>query len=84
MKNLINAIARLLLGLKRPSKATNTRLLRERGETLSSFIIREATSADIPALAALHVKTWNETYWYVKHPPGCGLSAAPSHAAFLA
>jgi GNAT superfamily N-acetyltransferase len=73
MKNLINAIARFRLGLKRPSKATNTRLLRERGETLSSFIIREATSADIPALAALHVKTWNDTYGNVKHPPSYGL-----------
>ncbi|HEX3448001.1 MAG TPA: hypothetical protein VHS97_07085, partial [Isosphaeraceae bacterium] len=72
-KNLINAIARFLLGLKRPSKAANSRLLRERGETLSSFIIREATSEDIPALAALHVKAWNETYWNVKHPPSYGL-----------
>lgn len=25
--------------------------------------------ADIPALAALHVKTWSETYWSVRHPP---------------
>lgn len=69
MKNLITAIARFLLGLKRPSKATNTRRLWERGQTLSSFIIREATPADIPALAALHVKTWSETYWNVRHPP---------------
>lgn len=69
MKNLITAIVRVLLGLKRPSKATNTRRLWERGQTLSSFIIREATPADIPALAALHVKTCSETYWNVRHPP---------------
>ncbi len=69
MRNLINAIIRFLWGFKRPSKATNSRLLRERGETLDSLIIREATAQDVPALAALHVKTWADTYWAVKHPP---------------
>jgi len=69
MKNLINAIARFLLGLNRPSKAANTRLLRERGETLGSFMIREARPEDVPALAALHVKTWNETHGKFKSPP---------------
>jgi L-amino acid N-acyltransferase YncA len=69
MKNFINAIARFAFGLRRPSKATNLRLLRARGESLESLTIREAIPGDIPALAALHVKTWNETYWYVKHPP---------------
>lgn len=69
MKNLINAIARFLFGLRRPSKAANTRLLRQRGESLESLMIRQATAEDIPALAALHVKTWNETYWNVKNPP---------------
>lgn len=67
--SLKNAIARFLLGLRRSSKATNKRRLRERGETLGSFLIREATCGDIPAVAALHVKTWNETYWNVIHPP---------------
>src|SRR5260370_24553289 len=69
MKNFINAIARFLFGLRRPSKAANTRLLRQRAESLESLVIREATPEDIPALAALHVKTWNETYWNVKNPP---------------
>ena len=69
MKNFINVILRFINGLKRPSKQTNMRLLRERGEALSSFTIRETTEKDIPALAALHVKTWNETYWNVKKPP---------------
>ncbi len=69
MKNFINAILRFLNGLKRPSKQTNMRLLYERGETVSSFTIREATENEIPALAALHVKTWADTYWNVKNPP---------------
>jgi L-amino acid N-acyltransferase YncA len=73
MNNLINATTRFLRGLKRPSKATNARLLQERGETLSSFLIREATSADILALAALHVQAWNETYPHVKRPPSYAL-----------
>ena len=69
MKNFINAILRFLNGLKRPSKQTNMCLLHERGETVSSFTIREVTEKDIPALAALHVKTWADTYWNVKNPP---------------
>lgn len=32
-------------------------------------MIREATPGDIPELAALHVKTWSETYWTVTNPP---------------
>lgn len=34
-----------------------------------SLIIREATAADIPALAELHVKTWNATYPRVEKKP---------------
>ncbi|MRG45814.1 GNAT family N-acetyltransferase [Chitinophaga sp. SYP-B3965] len=62
MKNTINAILRFLNSLSRPSKARNMRLLRERGETPGSFLIREAVTEDVPALAVLHVQTWNETY----------------------
>ena len=69
MKNLVNAIARFVFGLRRPSKAANIRLLRARGESLDSLAIREAVREDIPALAALHVRTWNETYWNVRNPP---------------
>lgn len=36
---------------------------------LDSLVIREATREDIPALAALHVKTWNETYPMARQPP---------------
>src|SRR5262245_57061880 len=69
MKNLVNTIARFVFGLGRPSKAANLRLLCARGESLESLTIREAIAKDIPALAALHVKTWNETYWNVRNPP---------------
>lgn len=73
MKNFINAIARFLFGLRRPSKSANTRLLRQRGESPESLMIREATIEDLPALAAIHVQTWNETYWNVKNPPTYGI-----------
>jgi hypothetical protein len=69
MKNILNAIVRAVRGFRRPSKAANTRLLRERGEPLQSFEIRDATTGDIPALAELHVKTWTDTYWPVANPP---------------
>jgi len=36
---------------------------------LDSFAIREATAADIPKLAQLHVITWAATYPEVQHPP---------------
>jgi ribosomal protein S18 acetylase RimI-like enzyme len=46
----------------RPSAKDNARRLRERGETLDSIAFRDAVAADIPALAELHVTTWNATY----------------------
>ena len=48
--------------LFRPSAAANARRLTERGESPTSLRIREATAADIPRLAHLHVTTWNATY----------------------
>jgi ribosomal protein S18 acetylase RimI-like enzyme len=69
LKNILNSILRFWQGLGRPSKATSLRKLQERGETLNSFTIREATADDIPALAELHVKTWSETYPGVRQPP---------------
>lgn len=44
-------------------------MLRERNESLDSFLIREATVDDLAELAALHVRTWNETYPEVKAAP---------------
>jgi L-amino acid N-acyltransferase YncA len=69
VKNFINAVVRFLFGLRRPSKAANIRHLLDRGESLASFVVREAMPQDLAALAALHVKTWAETYWNVKNPP---------------
>ena len=57
------------MDIPRPSKAANIRRLSGRGERIESFIIREAIETDIPALAALHVKTWSQTYWTVLRPP---------------
>jgi ribosomal protein S18 acetylase RimI-like enzyme len=49
------------------------RLLAERGETLDSFVFRDATIADIPALAELHAVTWSQTYPNVRKPPTAAL-----------
>ena len=46
----------------RPSGQENARKLKERGESLDTIVCRDATAADIPALAELHVTTWNATY----------------------
>lgn len=62
MKGLINAALRWLAQRERPTKAENIRRLRERGESLDRLRWRDATPADIPALAQLHVVTWNATY----------------------
>ena len=62
MKTTIAASVRFLRGLRRPSKATNARRLRERGKELNSLVVREATVEDVPALAHLHVTTFNATH----------------------
>jgi L-amino acid N-acyltransferase YncA len=69
MSNLKILFLRFIMGLKRPSKQTNIRLLNKQGEPLSSFKIREAGPEDIPALANLHARTWQETYWTALSPP---------------
>ncbi|HEY1053827.1 MAG TPA: GNAT family N-acetyltransferase [Emticicia sp.] len=67
MKNVTTSILRFLLGLKRPSSGANKRLLHKNGETLSSFIIREAVAKDMEDLVTLHIQTWYETYGNSKH-----------------
>jgi GNAT superfamily N-acetyltransferase len=62
MKRIVFAIWRFAAGLTAPSKRRNLRRLRQRGETPGSFKVREATAADVPTLAQLHVTTWNATY----------------------
>lgn len=62
MKRALFSAWRVAAGLARPSTTGNLRRLRDRRESLESLTIREATPADIPALAQLHVTTWNATY----------------------
>ncbi len=62
VKHLVYVAWRILAGLLRPSRRGNLRRLRRRGECVSDLEIREATVADVPALARLHVTTWNATY----------------------
>jgi L-amino acid N-acyltransferase YncA len=69
MKNAFGVVKRFVLGLRRPSKAANLRQLRQRGESLEGVVIRDANRDDIPVLAALHVKTWSDTYPLTLHPP---------------
>ena len=53
----------------RHSRVRNLQRLEARGESLESFVFRDAVAADIPKLAALHVETWAATYPEVKRPP---------------
>ena len=53
---------RRVLALRRPSGRANTRALLARQESLEALTLRDAVTSDIPALAALHVATWNDTY----------------------
>lgn len=62
MKRLINAGWRTLAGLMRPTRRGNLRRLRARSEAIADLQIREATAADIPSLARVHVTSWNATY----------------------
>jgi ribosomal protein S18 acetylase RimI-like enzyme len=62
LKGVTVALWRGVTALLGPSKSSNVRAMRERAESPASLLIREATAADIPALAELHVTTWNATY----------------------
>lgn len=53
---------RNLLAIRRPSARANARALQARHESLAGLTLRDAVPADIPALAALHVTAWNDTY----------------------
>ena len=53
---------RSVLALRRPSARANMRALRIRQESLDRFVLCDAEAGDIPALAALHVATWNDAY----------------------
>jgi ribosomal protein S18 acetylase RimI-like enzyme len=60
---------RFLTSLRRSSKVVTPNLLRQQEDVHEPLIFRETICSDLPALAALHVKTWNDTYPDVKHPP---------------
>jgi len=62
LKSRIAGVQRWISARSRPKGAENARKLRERGESLDSITFRDAVAADIPALAELHVTTWNATY----------------------
>jgi ribosomal protein S18 acetylase RimI-like enzyme len=62
------AIQRWIAGRFRPRGAANARRLRIRGESLDTVVGRDAVAADIPALAELHVVTWNATYHTSRGP----------------
>lgn len=62
LKPRLAAIKRWINARSRPKGQANARRLQERRESLDSITLREAVAADIPALADLHVTTWNATY----------------------
>jgi ribosomal protein S18 acetylase RimI-like enzyme len=62
LKPGVAELKRWINSFSRPSGEENAKRLRERGESLDSIVFRDAVAADIPALAELHVTTWNATY----------------------
>ena len=68
LKPHLAAVQRRFNARTRPDGETNARKLRERGESLDTIIFRDATATDIPALAELHVTTWNATYNTTRGP----------------
>lgn len=68
LKPHLAAVQRWLNARSRNTGDANARRLRERGESLESIVFRDAVTADIPALAELHVTTWNATYNTTRGP----------------
>lgn len=68
VRPFIAAAQRWIGARSRPSGRTNARRLRERGESPDSITFRDAVASDIPALADLHVTTWNATYHTTQGP----------------
>jgi GNAT superfamily N-acetyltransferase len=62
LKPRLEDLKRRVNARSRPTGAENAVRLRERGESLDSIVVRDAVAGDIPALAELHVTTWNATY----------------------
>jgi ribosomal protein S18 acetylase RimI-like enzyme len=68
LKRYIAGLQRWISARSRPTGAKNARKLQERGESLDTIVFRDAEAADIPALAELHVTTWNATYNTTRGP----------------
>ena len=68
LKSRLAGLKRWINAPSRPTGEENARQLRERGESLDSIVFRDAVAADIPALAELHVTTWNATYNTARGP----------------
>lgn len=68
LKPRLAHVKRWINARSRPTGERNARALRERGEPLESITFRDAVAADIPALAELHVTTWNATYHTTRGP----------------
>jgi ribosomal protein S18 acetylase RimI-like enzyme len=64
----VAAVLRWINTRTRPTGAETRRKLRERGESVDAIIFRDAVADDIPALAELHVTTWNATYNTTRGP----------------
>jgi ribosomal protein S18 acetylase RimI-like enzyme len=68
LKLRIADLKRWISARSRPTGEDNARTLRERGESLDTIVFRDAVASDIPALAELHVTTWNATYNTTRGP----------------
>ena len=68
LKPLIEDFRRSRNARTRPTREDNLRTLQQRDESLESIVVRDAVAADIPALAELHVTTWNATYNTTRGP----------------
>ena len=68
LKRRIADLRRAISARGRPKGEMNARRLRQRGESLDTISVRDAMPADIPALAELHVTTWNATYNTTRGP----------------
>ena len=68
VKRRLADLKRWVNARSRPTGEQNARALQVRGEPLDSIIFRDAVAADIPALAELHVTTWNATYNTTRGP----------------
>ena len=68
LKPLIEDFRRSRNARTRPTREENLRQLQARGESLDTIVFRDAVAADIPALAELHVTTWNATYNTTRGP----------------